>query len=100
MLEAMSMARPVVASPQAVEGLSARAPAELLVADSNRETALAIKRLLADGDAAATMGKAARARVVSDYSWQAALRPLDKLLGLAPKNPAVTGKAAEPLRAA
>ncbi len=100
LLEAMSMARPVVASPQAVEGLSARAPAELLVADSNRETALAIKRLLTDADTAAAMGRAARARVVSDYSWQAALRPMDKLLGLAPKNPAVTGKAAEPLRAA
>ena len=42
-----------------------------------------IAALLADRDAAAALGRAARARVIARYDWAARLAPLDAIVGLA-----------------
>jgi sugar transferase (PEP-CTERM/EpsH1 system associated) len=77
-LEAMAMARPVVASPQAHEGVRARAGRDLLVADGAAQTAQQIQAVL-DG-AHPGLGAAARAAVLSAYDWAATLRRLDPLM--------------------
>ena len=77
-LEAMAMARPVLVSPQALEGLRAEPGRDLLVADSPAATAACAAAVL-DG-AHASLGAAARAAVEQTYPWTATLRRLDPLL--------------------
>jgi sugar transferase (PEP-CTERM/EpsH1 system associated) len=79
-LEAMAMARPVVASAAAAEGIDHGGT--LRVADDGADHAAAILALLDDPEAAAALGVAARARVVARYDWRARLAPLNALLGL------------------
>jgi sugar transferase (PEP-CTERM/EpsH1 system associated) len=81
-LEAMAMARPVVASPGAFEGIDAVPGRDLMIADSPDAQAEAVSALLAAPERAAAMGEAARARMVSHYSWDARLSPLAGMLGL------------------
>jgi len=76
-LEAMAMARPVVASPQAAEGIDH--DDTIRMAD-NRQQARAVLGLLADPAGAATLGQAARARVIARYGWDARLALLDALM--------------------
>jgi sugar transferase (PEP-CTERM/EpsH1 system associated) len=66
-LEAMAMARPVVVSPAALEGIEAQAGKELLLAASGPEFAAQVGKVLA-GEAGA-VGAAARERVLRDYGW-------------------------------
>jgi sugar transferase (PEP-CTERM/EpsH1 system associated) len=68
-LEAMAMARPVVASPQAVDGI--RPCSELLewTADSPEASALLLMKLLREPTPAA-LGEALRAHVSRHYSWR------------------------------
>lgn len=80
-LEAMAMARPVIASPQAVEGIDAVAGRDLLVAGTSAEEAAATVALLGDRDAARRLGMAARARVEARYSWKATLAGLPAIVG-------------------
>lgn len=82
LLEAMAMARPVVASPAAAQGIDVDVGTHLLVADTAHEQASAIAALIADPASSAAMGGAARARMIDRYSWAAALSPLGGLLGL------------------
>jgi sugar transferase (PEP-CTERM/EpsH1 system associated) len=79
-LEAMAMARPVVASPQAAEGIDH--DGTIRVADA-RQQARAVLDLLADPAKATALGQAARARVIARYGWDARLAPLDTLMGTA-----------------
>lgn len=81
-LEAMAMARPVIASPGAFEGIDAVPGRDLLVAGSAEAQAEATISLLAAPERAAAMGKAARQRMVDHYSWDAQLAPLAGMLGL------------------
>lgn len=74
-LEAMSMAKPVVVSRTCAQGLSAAQGVEYLAAESPDDYLLAIESLL-EPQAAHTMGCRARARVVRDYSWTAHLTKL------------------------
>ncbi len=76
LLEAMAMARPVVASPPAVEGLDARPGEHLLVADDRAGWAHAVLSLLADPARRRRIGTAARAWVVERHDWDAAGRRL------------------------
>ena len=77
-LEAMAMAKPVVTTPQALEGIDAAPGLELIVApDRPADFAQAVLGALADQ---AGIGPAARRRVVADYSWPARLAALDDLL--------------------
>jgi sugar transferase (PEP-CTERM/EpsH1 system associated) len=78
-LEAMAMARPVVASPEAAEGIDARHGAQLIVADARGEAG-AVLDLLADPMRAADIGLAARARMRERYSWEMALAPLAEIV--------------------
>lgn len=75
-LEAMAMARPVVASPQAAEGIDATAGEHLLVAPDPAYEALSIISLLGDPEKASKIGAAARARMEARYDWAATLAPL------------------------
>ena len=75
-LEAMAMARPVLASPAAAEGIDH--------ADTIRvgDGADAVCVLLEDRAAAEALGRSAR--VIARYGWDAALAPLDAMMGFAP----------------
>jgi sugar transferase (PEP-CTERM/EpsH1 system associated) len=75
-LEAMAMAKPVVASPAAFEGIEAVPGRDLLVAGDAEATAEAIGGLLAAPDRAASMGAAARRQMELCYRWEARLAPL------------------------
>ena len=85
-LEAMAMARPVVASPQALEGLSVTVPDEALAAEDAAAFAEQVVACL--GGNRPGLGDAARRAVLREYSWDARLRELDDLLGLPAGSPA------------
>ncbi|WP_188063876.1 TIGR03087 family PEP-CTERM/XrtA system glycosyltransferase [Sphingobium sp. KCTC 72723] len=82
-LEAMAMAQPVVASPQAAEGIDAADDREFLIAANPAEEAAKIIALLADPARGVAIGTAARARMEARYRWSATLAGLpDLLLGV------------------
>jgi sugar transferase (PEP-CTERM/EpsH1 system associated) len=87
-LEAMAMARPVVASAAAAEGIDHNGT--IAVGATAEDIAEAVTLLLADRQNAAELGLDARARVMARYGWDARLAPLDDLLG----SPAHLGQAA------
>jgi glycosyltransferase involved in cell wall biosynthesis len=76
-LEAMAMSRPVFASPAAAEGIAHAGT--IRVGDG----ADGVNALLEDRTTAEALGRAARARVIARYGWDAALAPLDHMMGLA-----------------
>jgi sugar transferase (PEP-CTERM/EpsH1 system associated) len=76
-LEAMAMARPVIASPAAALGIDAVDGRDLIVRDN---PATATIHLLQNPDRAAAIGIAARARMVERYSWSAQLAPLTGII--------------------
>ena len=78
-LEAMAMARPVVASRAAAEGIDASAGVELLVADGAIDQADAVIGLIADPAQARMIGAAAHARMHARYGWDAQLAGLAAL---------------------
>lgn len=77
-LEAMAMARPVVATTAAFEGVRAVPGRDLLVAEGPEATASAVAAVL-DG-AHPGLGEAARAAVRAAHDWAATLRRLDAVL--------------------
>lgn len=77
-LEAMAMGKPTVVSTQALEGIDAVPGKEILLAPDAESFARHIHTVLATP--ATDLGTAARARVVSDYSWARHLRILDQAL--------------------
>lgn len=81
-LEAMALARPVVASPQAFEGVRARPGRDLLVAEGAAEMAARIAELLAGAHPG--LGAAGRAAVAAGHDWGATLRGLDAVLDRKP----------------
>lgn len=78
-LEAMAMEQIVVASPQALEGIGALPGKELLVAKDENEFADKIIRLLREMPGR-EIGRAARIRVLDDYSWKRSMERVDALL--------------------
>ena len=80
-LEAMAMARPVVASRAAAEGIDHGGT--IRVADGADACADQVAALIGNRVAADALGATARARVLARYDWDARLAPLDGLLGLA-----------------
>ncbi|BBD97493.1 glycosyl transferase family 1 [Sphingobium amiense] len=79
-LEAMAMARPVVASPQAAEGIDATDGEHLLIAPNPQDEAARVLDVLADAGARMTLGRAARARMEARYRWAATLAKVPDLL--------------------
>jgi sugar transferase (PEP-CTERM/EpsH1 system associated) len=79
-LEGMAMARPVIASPAAFEGIDAVPGRDLLVAPLGGMTS-GILGLLADPERAAQIAGAARSLVQARYAWDARLASLAGILG-------------------
>ncbi len=80
-LEAMAMEKTVVASPQALEGISAVPGLELVLADGADAFIGQLARLLQAGSEHG-IGAAARKRVLQDYCWEKNLESVGALLGL------------------
>jgi sugar transferase (PEP-CTERM/EpsH1 system associated) len=78
-LEAMAMAKPVLASPEAAEGIDAEVGKELLVAVRTEAFARETSRLLDQGGDA-ELGRAGRAWVLSWCAWDRNLSHFDHLL--------------------
>jgi sugar transferase (PEP-CTERM/EpsH1 system associated) len=83
-LEAMAMAKAVVVSPEALEGIDAADGAEVVLASQPAQYADAIVALLADDGRRMALGRAARARVEAAYGWEARLAALAPLLEAEP----------------
>lgn len=81
-LEAMAMARPVLATPQAFTGIRAVPGRELLLAQGAEAMADAAAAVLAGRYPG--LGEAARAAVARGHDWRATLQKLDTLLGAGP----------------
>jgi sugar transferase (PEP-CTERM/EpsH1 system associated) len=79
-LEAMAMARPVLASPAAFEGIEAEPGRDLVVADGPSAMAQALSALLSDPSRRAAIGEAARRRMVEAYAWEARLVSLGEIV--------------------
>jgi sugar transferase (PEP-CTERM/EpsH1 system associated) len=79
-LEAMAMAKPVVASTAAAEGIDAVDGEHLLIATNVADEAAKVSALLADTEERLRIGQAARAHVMAHYGWDAQLAPLDAIL--------------------
>jgi glycosyltransferase involved in cell wall biosynthesis len=79
-LEAMAMARPVVATGGAAQGIDHGDT--IRIGDSGGEFADHVINLLADPDGAEDLGAASRRRVIDVYGWNAQLAPLDMLMDL------------------
>lgn len=79
-LEAMSMAKGVVATPEGFDGIRADPGTHLEVAAGAEAFADAVVGLIADPARAAAMGAQARRLTESRYAWQANLERLNNLL--------------------
>ncbi|MFT7774344.1 TIGR03087 family PEP-CTERM/XrtA system glycosyltransferase [Roseateles sp.] len=79
-LEAMAMARPVVAAATCVRAITSTAQAGLQPADVESEYVERLSSLLGDREAAHAAGRGARDFVLGAYSWDAHLAGLDRHL--------------------
>jgi glycosyltransferase involved in cell wall biosynthesis len=77
-LEGMAMGRPVVTSPQGLEGIEAKPGHDLLVAATPDAFADAI--MAAHTPSGSRLGEAARALMVASYAWPSRLSVLDRLM--------------------
>jgi polysaccharide biosynthesis protein PslH len=82
-LEAMAMAKPVIASSAAAEGIDAEPGRDLIVADTPDAMAGAVAKLARDPAAVIAIGRAARTQVEARYGWGVQLASLRDILGLA-----------------
>ncbi len=89
-LEAMAMARPVVASTSCVDAIDARAGVELLAASDASAFVQEINSLLKDPARAIAVGQAGRHCVVASYSWAAHLGRINRYLTLQPPPEKIT----------
>jgi polysaccharide biosynthesis protein PslH len=79
-LEAMAMARPVVASASCAEAIDAQVGDELISAATSDDFVRAVNDLLKAPMQAASIGAAGRQRVLENYSWDAHLAGIDRYL--------------------
>ena len=86
-LEALAMAKPILASPEAFAGIAARQGQDLLVANGVAET-IRLANAVLDGDYP-ELGACGRRVICASYGWEQALKPLDALVDLASPQPAV-----------
>jgi polysaccharide biosynthesis protein PslH len=83
--EAMAMAKPVVASAAAAEGIDARHGVHLFVETSAAKEAERVIALLHDPALCRTVGHAARSHVTDHYTWATQLSPLDEVMRYQPQ---------------
>lgn len=79
-LEAMAMERPVIATSTCAIPIAAEIGNELVTADTPSEYVEAVEALLRDSSRASSIGRAARSKILSSYSWEAHLKALDTYL--------------------
>jgi len=79
-LEAMAMARPVVAARTCTDAIDARPGRDLLAAETAAQYVDAIDGLLADPARAHGIGQAGRCRVLEAYSWRAHLGAFERFI--------------------
>jgi len=79
-LEAMAMARPVVAASPCVQAIDGAGADELAAADSVDDYLRVIQAWLREPEKADAVGQSARARVLAGFAWPARLAPLDRAL--------------------
>jgi sugar transferase (PEP-CTERM/EpsH1 system associated) len=79
-MEAMSMAKPVIVTSDALEGIDAIIGEELFLADDAISFAMIACKLAENPDKGVRIGAAARRRMVDHFSWEAQLRGFDLLL--------------------
>jgi sugar transferase (PEP-CTERM/EpsH1 system associated) len=91
-LEAMAMGRPVVATPEAFEGIDAEAGRDILTGATAAEFAAAVVGLLRDPERADRIGKAARKSVAERYAWADNLAVLGEMFSKAPVHDAGSQK--------
>jgi sugar transferase (PEP-CTERM/EpsH1 system associated) len=77
-LEGMAMAKPVVTTPQGLEGIDAQPGEHLLLADTPK--GLAAAALEATGEIGPVIGAAARRLMEASYAWPSRLGALDRIL--------------------
>lgn len=78
-LEAMSMAKPVVMTSMAQEGIALPEPQQALVIDDEKHMARQIIDLLNDSARCQIIGEQNRTWIEQRYGWDGALSPLDNL---------------------
>jgi glycosyltransferase involved in cell wall biosynthesis len=78
-VEAMALARPLVATRIGAEGLEVEDGRDLLLADAPADFAAALLRLLNNPQEAAELGLRGRRRVEEAYGWEACARVLENL---------------------
>jgi glycosyltransferase involved in cell wall biosynthesis len=82
-IEAMAMAKAVIATPRALAGVEVDRASEIIVAESEAEFVAATLAVLARPDLA-DLGRRARARVLEHYSWEKNLTAFAPLLAADP----------------
>ncbi len=85
-LEAMSMALPVVLTPDAATGITAQDGRDFLIERDDAQLAEAIVALARDPGQARNIGQSAREFVVENASWDAALASLPEIVAAGGRN--------------
>jgi glycosyltransferase involved in cell wall biosynthesis len=83
-LEAMSMAKPLVLTTLAAQGIEAVSDKHYIVADTAEDWIENLTALARCPGARHQMGEVAREFVELEFNWNTCLRPLDRLLGIHP----------------
>lgn len=79
-LEAMAMARPMVTTSAALDGIAAENGKHLLVGETEAEFARAVIQVL-QGRSPTDMGRDARKCVLANHEWSAHMKQLDAVIG-------------------
>ena len=79
-LEALSMGKPVIASPKASHGINASHNEHLLIADTPKEWLKSIKACCDSSDLRQKLSLNGRKLICDQYTWQATLSKFDELL--------------------
>jgi glycosyltransferase involved in cell wall biosynthesis len=79
-LEAMAMGIPVVATPQAFEGIEAEPGVDLILGESPEKFAMAVIKLVKEVSLRKSLGENARKVIEKNYCWSKNLSKLDALL--------------------
>lgn len=80
-MEAMSMAKPVIVTSDGLEGIDAAPGREVILANDTAAIAEAAVRMAQNPGEAKTIGAAARKTVVENFSWEGRLSGFDRLIG-------------------
>jgi glycosyltransferase involved in cell wall biosynthesis len=94
LLEYLAMAKAVVATRAANEGIGALPGRDLVTADEPESTAEAVLALLADPDRAAALGEAGRRFIVASWTWEAHFYQLEAAFVAAADDPVRAGRPA------